>query len=106
MGDGLGYGVYAIATCDSNSQRLYMVLLLGVGLGQYATIYRSDNLGVTFVIVTHDLGSIFTATDRVILLDRKAKGIITQGDPRKLRDESHDPRVRAFFRREAEPAAA
>jgi phospholipid/cholesterol/gamma-HCH transport system ATP-binding protein len=72
-----------------------------------ATIRRlADNLGVTFVIVTHDLGSIFVATDRVILLDRRAKGIIAEGDPRKLRDESDDPRVRAFFRREAEIAAA
>jgi phospholipid/cholesterol/gamma-HCH transport system ATP-binding protein len=72
-----------------------------------ATIRRlSENLGVTFVIVTHDLGSIFVATDRVILLDRKAKGIIAHGDPRKLRDETDDPRVRAFFRREAEPLAA
>jgi len=72
-----------------------------------ATIRRlSDSLGVTFVIVTHDLGSVFVATDRVILLDRRAKGIIAQGDPRTLRDESTDPRVRAFFRREAEPIAA
>jgi phospholipid/cholesterol/gamma-HCH transport system ATP-binding protein len=71
-----------------------------------ATIRRlADNLGVTFVIVTHDLGSVFVATDRVILLDRKAKGIIAEGDPRKLRDDSDDPRVRAFFRREAEPVA-
>jgi len=29
-----------------------------------------------------------------------------EGDPRKLRDESDDPRVRAFFRREAEIATA
>src|SRR5512147_393603 len=70
-----------------------------------ATIRRlADNLGVTFVIVTHDLGSVFVAMDRVILLDRRAKGIIAEGDPRRLRDESDDPRVRAFFRREAEPA--
>jgi len=67
-----------------------------------ATIRRlSRNLGVTFVVVTHDLGSIFVAMDRVILLDRGAKGIIAQGDPRKIREESGDPRVRAFFRREA-----
>ena len=68
-----------------------------------ATIRRlAENLGVTFVIVTHDLGSIYVATDRVILLDRKAKGIIASGDPRKLRDESTDPRVRAFFNRESQ----
>jgi phospholipid/cholesterol/gamma-HCH transport system ATP-binding protein len=72
-----------------------------------ATIRRlAENLGVTFVIVTHDLGSIFVATDRVILLDRRAKGIIAQGDPRRLRDETADPRVRSFFRREAEALAA
>jgi phospholipid/cholesterol/gamma-HCH transport system ATP-binding protein len=72
-----------------------------------ATIRRlAESLGVTFVIVTHDLGSIFVATDRVILLDRKAKGVIAEGDPRRLRDESDDPRVRSFFRREAEPVAA
>jgi phospholipid/cholesterol/gamma-HCH transport system ATP-binding protein len=68
-----------------------------------ATIRRlAESLGVTFVIVTHDLGSVFVATDRVILLDRRAKGIIAEGDPRRLRDETDDPRVRAFFRREAE----
>jgi len=72
-----------------------------------ATIRRlASSLGVTFVIVTHDLGSIFVAMDRVILLDRKAKGIIAEGDPRRLRDESGDPRVRAFFRRESEAQAA
>src|SRR4051812_5091396 len=72
-----------------------------------ATIRRlADNLGVTFVIVSHDLGSVFTAMDRVILLDRRAKGVIAEGDPRKLRDETTDPRVRAFFRREAEQQAA
>jgi phospholipid/cholesterol/gamma-HCH transport system ATP-binding protein len=72
-----------------------------------ATIRRlAENLGVTFVIVTHDLGSVFVATDRVILLDRHAKGIIAEGDPRRLRDDTTDPRVRAFFRREAELVAA
>jgi len=72
-----------------------------------ATIRRlSENLGVTFVVVTHDLGSIFVAMDRVILLDRKAKGIIAEGDPRRLRDESHDPRVRSFFRREVDTVPA
>ena len=71
-----------------------------------ATIRRlSESLGVTFVIVTHDLGSVFVATDRVVLLDRGAKGIIAEGDPRRLRDETTDPRVRAFFRREAQTIA-
>jgi phospholipid/cholesterol/gamma-HCH transport system ATP-binding protein len=66
----------------------------------------ADNLGVTFVIVSHDLASTFNVMDRVILLDRRAQGIIAEGDPRALRDGSQDPRVHAFFNREPEPASA
>jgi phospholipid/cholesterol/gamma-HCH transport system ATP-binding protein len=70
-----------------------------------ATVRRlAESLGVTFVIVTHDLPSVFNCVDRVVLLDRRAKGIIADGDPRTLRDSSTDPRVRAFFRREPETA--
>jgi len=64
------------------------------------------SLGVTFVIVTHELPSIFAIADRVIMLDRRRKGIVAEGDPRKLRDTSEDPWVRQFFNREAEPVAA
>jgi phospholipid/cholesterol/gamma-HCH transport system ATP-binding protein len=64
------------------------------------------NLGVTFVVVTHELPSIFAIADRVIMLDRRKKGIVADGDPRKLRNTSEDPWVRQFFNREAEPAAA
>jgi len=63
------------------------------------------NLGVTFVVVTHELASIFAIADRVIMLDRRKKGIVAEGDPRRLRDESDDPWVRQFFRREPEPMA-
>ena len=63
----------------------------------------SRNLGVTFVAVTHELPSIFAIADRVIMIDRRVKGIIAEGDPRKLRTESTDPWVRQFFNREAEP---
>jgi phospholipid/cholesterol/gamma-HCH transport system ATP-binding protein len=66
----------------------------------------SRNLGVTFVVVTHELPSIFAIADRAIMLDRRTKGIAAEGDPRKLRDESRDPWVRQFFNREPEPVAA
>ena len=66
----------------------------------------SRNLGATFVVVTHELPSIFAIADRVIMLDRTRKGIVAQGDPRTLRDTSTDPWVRQFFNREAEPAVA
>ncbi|MFO1414485.1 MAG: ATP-binding cassette domain-containing protein [Burkholderiales bacterium] len=65
----------------------------------------ADSLGVTFVIVTHELASIYSIADRIIMLDKRVKGIIADGDPRRLRDESTDPYVRQFFHREAEVAA-
>jgi phospholipid/cholesterol/gamma-HCH transport system ATP-binding protein len=65
-----------------------------------------EELGITFVVVTHELASILAIADRCIMLDRAAAGIIAQGDPRKLRDESTEPTVRAFFRREVLPQPA
>jgi len=63
-----------------------------------------DDLGATFVVVTHELASILAIADRCIMLDRgafpDAGGLIAEGDPRRLRDESQHPIVRAFFRRE------
>ena len=37
--------------------------------------------------------------DKVIMLDKDAKGIIAEGDPKVLRDTSKDPRVHQFFNR-------
>ena len=56
-------------------------------------------IGTTMVIVTHELESIFSVADRVIMLDKEAKGIIAEGDPRWLKENSTDPRVRNFFNR-------
>ena len=64
------------------------------------------NLGVTFVVVTHELPSIFSIADRVIMLDRRAKGIVAEGDPRRLRDDSDNPWVRQFFNREPDSLPA
>ena len=64
----------------------------------------AESLKITFVIVTHELASIFAVGDRAIMLDRDQKGIIAMGKPEDLRDHSQDPRVRRFFHREA-PAA-
>ena len=56
-------------------------------------------LGTTMVIVTHELESIFLIADRIIMLDKEAKGIIAEGDPRYLKDHATDPRVIHFFNR-------
>ena len=57
--------------------------------------------GITFVIVTHELPSIFAIANRVIMLDARTRTIIAEGDPRALRDHAADPWVRRFFNREA-----
>ena len=63
-----------------------------------------DDLGTTFVVVTHELASILAIADRCIMLDRNAYpdggGMIAEGNPRTLRDEGTHKMVRAFFRRE------
>ena len=56
--------------------------------------------GTTFVVVTHELQSILAIGDRCIMLDKDAKGMIAEGNPRELRDHATHPKVRAFFRRE------
>jgi phospholipid/cholesterol/gamma-HCH transport system ATP-binding protein len=59
------------------------------------------SLKVTFVVVTHELPSIYTIADRVIMLDKRTKGIVATGKPQELREHSDNPWVRQFFNREA-----
>jgi len=63
----------------------------------------SRTLKITFVIVTHELPSIFAVADRVIMLDKNKKTIIAAGSPQQLRDNSDNPWVRQFFNRQAQP---
>ena len=67
-------------------------------------VQLNRSLGTTIVVVSHELSSIFTIADRVVMLDGEARGIIAAGDPRALRDGHPDPRVHAFFNRQ--PRAA
>ncbi len=64
-----------------------------------------ETLGITFVVVTHELPSIYTIADRVIMLDKRVKKIVATGKPQELRDHSDNPWVRQFFNREAEAAS-
>ena len=61
----------------------------------------NESLGLTVIIVTHELDSIFKIGKRCIMLDADTKSIIARGDPRDLRDNSPDPRVRSFFNRQS-----
>lgn len=65
----------------------------------------SRTLNITFVIVTHELPSIYKIADRVIMLDATTKKIIADGNPAELRDTSENPWVRNFFNRKGQTAA-
>lgn len=65
----------------------------------------NKNLGVTFVIVSHELPSIYAVADRVIMLDQTIQGILAEGAPKELRDRATNPFVHAFFHREAAEVA-
>ena len=64
-------------------------------------IELSRSLGITFVVVTHELPSIYKIADRVIMLDKNTKSIVATGKPDDLRDNSDNPWVRQFFNRES-----
>ena len=74
------------------------------GLDPIASVELDDLLvvlnrttGVTCVLVTHQLPTLFRIVGRCLLLDRASQSIIASGDPHDLRDHSPDPRVRAFL---------
>jgi phospholipid/cholesterol/gamma-HCH transport system ATP-binding protein len=69
-------------------------------------IRLSRSLKITFVIVTHELPSIFTVADRVIMLDKNKKTVVATGKPKELQDKSDNPWVRQFFNRQAETDAS
>jgi phospholipid/cholesterol/gamma-HCH transport system ATP-binding protein len=58
-------------------------------------------LGITFVVVTHELASIFSIADRSIVLDPAIRGIAAEGAPAYLREHAAQPWVRQFLNREA-----
>ena len=75
--------------------------ITSAGLDRLILDLRRD-LGIAFVVVTHEIASILAIADRCIMLDKVAQGIIAEGDPRRLGETSAHPTVRAFFRREIE----
>ncbi len=63
-------------------------------------VHLNRSLGTTMVIVTHELQSVFTVAQRIIMLDQNTKSIIAEGDPRHLRYQSESPFVRHFLNRQ------
>lgn len=55
--------------------------------------------GMTFVVVTHELDSIFRIADRCAMFDKARRAMIALGSPRELELKSEDAFVRRFFNR-------
>ena len=58
-----------------------------------------DETKQTFVVVTHELPSIFKIADRAAMFDKARQGMIALGSPQELKERSDDPFVRKFFNR-------
>jgi phospholipid/cholesterol/gamma-HCH transport system ATP-binding protein len=65
----------------------------------------SRTLQATFVVVTHELPSIFKILDRVIMLDARTQTMAALGRPGELRDHSDNPWVRQFLSQGIEETA-
>jgi phospholipid/cholesterol/gamma-HCH transport system ATP-binding protein len=61
-----------------------------------------DSFGTTFVVVSHDVDSIFKIADRAAFLDIKEKTMTAVGDPVDLRDHPPSEEVRRFLTRSSE----
>jgi phospholipid/cholesterol/gamma-HCH transport system ATP-binding protein len=58
-----------------------------------------DSLGATVVVVTHELASIFAIGNSSVFLDAETRTMTAGGHPKKLLEESTDPRVINFLTR-------
>ena len=56
-------------------------------------------LGTTFVIISHELASIFAIGQRFAMLDGARRKLVALGAPAELRDHSDDEWVRRFLNR-------
>ena len=59
-----------------------------------------DSLGMTVIVVTHELDSIFQIGTRAVYLDPESRTQGAVGDPRELRDHADNDRIRHFLKRD------
>ncbi len=62
-------------------------------------LHMRDALGVTVVIVTHELASIFAIGNNSVYLDAESRTMLDHGDPKQLREHSTHETVRRFLAR-------
>ena len=59
----------------------------------------NESLGTTFLIVTHELASIFAVGTRAIFLDSETRSLIASGTPTEMLEHSPNEKVRRFLNR-------
>lgn len=59
----------------------------------------NEFFNVTILVVTHQVATLENISNRCIMLDKEAKGIIASGTINELQDQSKDERVHNFFQR-------
>ena len=59
-----------------------------------------DDFDTTMVIVTHELDSIYTISDKAIILDKETKNIIAEGHPSELKKSNGSDFVKRFMNRD------
>lgn len=62
-----------------------------------------DSLGITAIVVSHDLASIFSIGNNSIYLDVQSRAITAHGPPRELLARTEDPTLRSFLTRGGSP---
>jgi phospholipid/cholesterol/gamma-HCH transport system ATP-binding protein len=62
----------------------------------------NNALGLTMIVVTHDLASILRISHRIIMLDKSQRTIIARGTPNELKNYKENKIVYNFFNRIAE----
>jgi len=67
-------------------------------------LHMRDALGVTVVIVTHELAGIFAIGNNSVYLDAESRTMLDHGDPKQLREHSAHETVRRFLARAGTPA--
>jgi phospholipid/cholesterol/gamma-HCH transport system ATP-binding protein len=63
-------------------------------------LHLKERLGVTIVVVTHDLDSVFAIADRIIILNEESKSIVAEGKPEEIKKNTKNRWVKAFLNRE------
>lgn len=58
-----------------------------------------DSMNTTFIIVTHDLGTIFGIADNAIFLDVNEKTITARGNPKEILDQTKNDKLIHFLTR-------